>query len=126
MDLFHSAAFDVRANNLISEWPVPGLAIGIVQNNTTASKAFGQANLDHAIPITTDTLFDMASCSKAFTAAALGLLVDDDDLYPYVQWDSPMASLLPDDFVPSGSVCNEGITIEDVLSHVSLSREPPS
>lgn len=119
MDLFNSAAFDARVNSLLSDWPVPGLAIAVVQNGTTASKAFGQADIDHAIPLTTDSLFDMASTSKSLTAASVALLVDDNDAYPYVQWDTTMSSLLPDDFVLSGSGYTEGVTVEDILSHRS-------
>lgn len=118
MDFFNSAAFNLRADSLIAEWPLPGLALAIVQNSITASKAFGNANLDHAIPIATDTLFDIASCSKSFTAASLGLLIDDDDLFTHVQWESTMSSLMPDDFVPSPNGCDGDITIDDVLSHV--------
>ena len=118
MDLFNSAAFDARVHDLMSEWPAPGLAIAIVQNSTVASKAFGQANLNHATPMTTNTLFDIASCSKSFTAASIALFVENDD-YPYVEWDSTMSSLLPDDFAYPGTDYTNNVTVEDILSHRS-------
>lgn len=119
MDLFNSAAFDARVNSLISDWPVPGIAIAIVQNDTIASKAFGWANIKDEVPFTTDTLCDMASTSKSVTAAAVALLIDDNEAYPYVQWDAPMSSLLPDDFLLSGHGYTDNVTVEDILSHRS-------
>lgn len=64
------------------------------------------------------TLFDFASNSKSFTAAALALLVDD-ETYPYVQWRTPVSTLMPDDFVLADSYATKNITIEDILCHRS-------
>ena len=119
MDLFKSVAFDTRVNSILSDWPIPGLAIAIIQNETVASKAFGRANLSFATPFTTDTLCDMASTSKSLTAASVALLIDDNIAYPDVQWDSTMSSLLPEDFILSGNGYTENVTVEDILSHRS-------
>ena len=57
--------------------------------------------------------------SKAFTAAALSLLVDDNEEYPDVQWNAPVSKLIRDDFVLSDSRYTEEVTVEDILSHRS-------
>lgn len=56
--------------------------------------------------------------AKAFTATAISLLVDDDEQFPEVQWTTPVANLIGDDFVLSDSRTNQ-VTVEDILSHRS-------
>ena len=67
--------------------------------------------------VTPETLFHCASMTKAFTAAAVSLLVDDNDNYPNVGWTTPVASLLRDDFVLSNNLYTDQVTVEDILSH---------
>ena len=57
--------------------------------------------------------------SKAFTAAAISFLVDDNERYPDVQWNAPVSKLIRDDFVLSDSRYTEEVTVEDILSHRS-------
>ena len=66
---------------------------------------------------TADTLFDIASSAKCLTAASVGLLIDDNENYPEVQYNATMSSLLPDDFVMSSDDYTRSITVEDILSH---------
>lgn len=56
--------------------------------------------------------------SKSFIAAALSLLVEDDN-FPEVKWTTPVSQLLRDDFVLSDGRYTEQVTIEDILSHRS-------
>ena len=65
-----------------------------------------------------DTLFDCASTSKSFTAAAISLLVDDNEDHPNVQWRTPVSTLVPE-FVLEDSYATANVTIEDILSHRS-------
>ncbi|MBK7556451.1 MAG: beta-lactamase family protein [Flavobacteriales bacterium] len=59
----------------------PGLAIRILRDGSPVySKAFGMADLEHDIPITTSSVFQVASVSKQFTAFALLLLERDGSL----------------------------------------------
>ncbi|GFN12662.1 beta-lactamase/transpeptidase-like protein [Aspergillus tubingensis] len=119
MDLFHSAGFASYVTELMDQQHVPGLAIAIVHNDEIASAGYGHASLDPEIPCTADTLFDIASSAKSLTAAAVGLLVDDNDMFPDIQYDAVMSTLLPEDFVMSGEGYTEGVTVEDILSHRS-------
>ncbi|KAL1845512.1 hypothetical protein Plec18167_008566 [Paecilomyces lecythidis] len=117
MDFFYSPKFSSRVEELMKQYHVPGLAIAIVQNETIASAGYGKASLDPSKPCTPDTLFDTASVGKSLTGASVGLLVNDNERYPEVQYEATMSSLLPDDFVMSGEGYTEGVTVEDILSH---------
>jgi len=68
-------------------------------------------------PVTPSTLFYAGSTTKAFTAATLSLLVDDNDEYSQVQWETPISQLIRDDFVLEDDYYTNHITIEDALSH---------
>ncbi|KAF3926530.1 Beta-lactamase [Arthrobotrys entomopaga] len=117
MEFFQSQKFASRVDSLMSQHHVPGLAIAIVQNGQISSAAYGKASLEPPVQCTTSTIFDIASCSKSLTAASVALLVADNENYPEVQYDTPMCSLLPEDFQMQDVVYTEGITIEDILSH---------
>ena len=69
--------------------------------------------------MTGDTLFDWASNSKSITCSAVALLVQDEDKYPNVKWDTPVSQLLPQDFVLEDEYYTKNVTIEDILSHRS-------
>ncbi len=56
----------------------PGYAVGISKNGKTLfKKGFGSANLDYNIPITSESVFSIASVSKQFTAACIAILILD-------------------------------------------------
>lgn len=93
----------------------PGCALGVVEAGTlTYSNAYGIADLDHLIPNTPETVFDIGSASKQFTAAAVmlaarsGLLSLDDDIRKWMPG-------LPDYGTP--------ITIRHLLAHTSGLRD---
>ena len=70
----------------------PGLAVGIVQDGKLVwSKGYGKLDLAKSDPVTPNTIFFIASMSKAFTAAAIGLLVDDGK----IGFDDPVRNYLP-------------------------------
>ena len=71
----------------------PGGAFAVIQDNELLlSDTFGYANLEHKIRVTEDTVFDIASVSKQFTALAILQLIDDgklqldDDVSQYLDW----------------------------------------
>lgn len=83
-----------EVDRVFADWDkpdAPGCALGIVQNGKLIySKGYGQANLEHNIPITASTVFYIASTSKQFTAASVALLAKqnrlslDDDVRRYL------------------------------------------
>ena len=98
-----------------AEWAVPGLAVAIVKDGEVLlSRGFGVRELMKPEPIDGDTLFAIASNSKAFTAAALAMLEEEGK----VAWDDRVQSHLPwlqlyDPFVSAE------LRIDDLLCHRS-------
>jgi CubicO group peptidase (beta-lactamase class C family) len=74
-------------------WGTPGLAIGIVKDGQVLlAEGFGQRDVERKLPVTSKTRFILGSTTKAFTAMALGILVDDGKL----DWDKPVGLYLPE------------------------------
>jgi CubicO group peptidase (beta-lactamase class C family) len=70
-------AIDSFVEKVMKSFDVPGIAVGIVKDgNLIHAKGYGIRSLANKLPTTEHTLFGIASNSKAFTAAALGILVD--------------------------------------------------
>lgn len=93
----------------------PGCAVGIIQDSQTLfEKGYGLANLDYDQPITPDTVFDIASVSKQFTAMALIMLADEG----VVSLDDDVRKYVPE--VPDyGTV----ITLRQLMNHTSGLRD---
>jgi len=106
---------DAYIDHAMADWKVPGLAIAVVKDDKVVwARGFGRRNLDEPEPVDADTLFAIGSNTKAFTAAALGTLVESGKL----TWDEPMTSLLPGFQLYDPYVTRE-VTLRDLLSHRS-------
>ena len=71
---------------------IPGLALAVARNGKIVKvRGYGIANLEHDVPVTPDTVFELASVTKQFTATAIMLLVEEGK----VQLDDPVAWHLP-------------------------------
>jgi len=70
-----------RVEDFLGKWErenSPGLALALVKDGKVIfQRCLGMANLDYGIPITTRTVFRVASLAKQFTAACIGLLEED-------------------------------------------------
>ncbi|MCY4232316.1 MAG: serine hydrolase [Bacteroidetes bacterium] len=118
--LIIKAPVNAQIDNLFRPWnhdTTPGLAVAIQYRGATLhQKGYGMANLEHHIPITPTSVFDLASVSKQFCAFAIALLIDqgklnlDDDIRTFLLE-------LPD----FGHV----ITIQHLLFHTSGIRDWP-
>src|SRR5437879_1476004 len=65
----------------MTEHRIPGLALAIIQNGKPAkTAAYGLANLELNVPVTPDTVFEIGSVTKQFTAAGILLLAQDGKL----------------------------------------------
>lgn len=97
------------------DWKVPGFAIAIVKDDKVVfAKGYGVRELGKPAPVDADTLFAIASNTKAFTAAALAILVDEGK----IKWDDPVTKYLPF-FQLYDSYVTRELTIRDLLSHRS-------
>ncbi|KAG6995715.1 hypothetical protein G7Y79_00042g078200 [Physcia stellaris] len=138
-----SREFNDLVSSILDHWHVPGLSIAIVDNNSTCSKVIpSRPFLSTTIlpltsihqgygistfpsqPVTPSTLFYTGSTTKAFTAAALALLMDDsNDITsaptspPKLTWRTRLASLIPSSFVLPSSYATTHLTLEDAASH---------
>lgn len=107
--------FDDYVNKALREWEVPGLAIAIVKDDRIVlAKGYGVRKLGDPTPVTERTVFAIGSSSKAFTAAAIAMLVDEGKL----KWDDPVTKYLPDFQLYDPYVTRE-LTVRDLLSHRS-------
>ena len=110
-------AFDLAndVNRALKTFDVPGIAIAIVKDGKViAATGFGVRKLGEAAPVDGKTLFEVASNSKGFTAAALAMLVDEGKL----AWDDPVTKHLPGFQMHDSYVTGE-MTIRDLLTHRS-------
>ena len=96
-------------------WNVPGLGLAIVKNDTVIlAKGFGTRTIGQNEPVDEHTLFAIGSSSKAFTSAAIAMLVDEKK----VSWDDRATKHLPNLKFHDDYVTHE-IRVRDLLSHVS-------
>ena len=97
----------------VAAWKVPGLAIAVVKDGRVVfAKGYGVRELGKPAPVDTQTLFAIGSTTKAMTAAALGMLVDEKK----VRWDDPVVAHLPAFQLADPYVTRE-LTIRDLLTH---------
>ena len=96
-------------------WNVPGLALVIVKDDQIMlARGYGVREMDRPELVDEHTLFAIGSNTKAFTATAIGLLVQEGKL----AWDDPVTKYLPD-FQLYDSHTTQLITIRDLLCHRS-------
>lgn len=107
------AGFDQFMNQTLKDWNAPGVGVGIVvKGKLVFVKGYGYRDYDKKMPITGNTLFQIASNSKLFTAVAIGMEVEKGKL----EWDKPVKK-----FVPAiefyNDELNNTVTMRDMLSH---------
>ncbi|KAI0042675.1 beta-lactamase/transpeptidase-like protein [Auriscalpium vulgare] len=108
---------------------VPGLSVGVVRSDGVAEYGGWGVRSEDGDGMTSDTLFDVGSCSKAFLAAAVGILIDD---YAHgrnstplpaslekLDWDTKLKDLLPGEWELMDHWAHEKADIVDILTHVS-------
>ncbi|MBI3862463.1 MAG: serine hydrolase [Planctomycetia bacterium] len=92
------AGLDEFCRKAIAEWQVPGLALAVIgDGKLQLARGYGVRELGKGAPVTEDTVFSIASCTKSFTAAMLARLVDTGQL----GWDDPLRKHLPEIILPT-------------------------
>jgi CubicO group peptidase (beta-lactamase class C family) len=105
--------FDAWMNQTLKDWNVPAIGVGIVVGDKLVfAKGYGYRDYGQKLPFTANTLYQIASNSKLFTAVSAGFLVEEGKL----TWDKPVR-----DSVPSikfyNDYLNSTVTLRDMLSH---------
>lgn len=109
------AGFDARVESLRNAFRIPGVAIAIVENGrTTLAKGYGVQGLSVPRTVDSDTIFSTGSTGKAFTTAALAILVDRGKL----GWDDKIIDHMPD-FRMYDPWATREMTVRDLLVHRS-------
>jgi CubicO group peptidase (beta-lactamase class C family) len=104
---------DAYVEAAMRDWQVPGLALAIVRNDSVIyARGYGTTEAGGGSPVDEHTLFAIASTTKAMTAAALGMLVDEGR----VAWDDPVTRHLPS-FQLGDPWVSRGLTVRDLLTH---------
>ena len=113
------AGYDAYVNQALATWKVPGAAIAIVRNDSVIyAKGYGLKEIGKPDRVDERTFFAIGSSSKAFTSAAVAMLVDERK----VRWDDAVSKYLPDLQLFDPYATRE-LTVRDILSHRSgLSR----
>jgi CubicO group peptidase (beta-lactamase class C family) len=105
--------FDKEMEQALKDWNMPGLGVGIVKNGKLVFvKGYGYRDYEKKLPITGNTLFQIASNTKLFTAISAGLLVNEGKL----DWDKPIKNYVPSIQFYNNEL-NNTVTIRDMLSH---------
>lgn len=105
--------FREKVNEALNKWDSPSVAIGVIKDGETVfCEGFGMRDTDNALPSDKDTLYQIGSCSKSFTAALAAIMVD----RGLLDWDTPVKKYIPelrfyDDFT------TDHVTMRDLLCH---------
>ncbi|RAK77813.1 beta-lactamase/transpeptidase-like protein [Aspergillus fijiensis CBS 313.89] len=111
--------FDALVEEKLAKWKVPGLTVSVVHGSSTYAKAYGIAEFPDK-KMTVASLFDTCSTTKAFTAALMSMAIDHSKATRTpIRWDTPVSSLIRDDFVLADPYATANTTVEDMLSHRS-------
>ena len=109
------ADLDAWIARSMNEFDVPGMAVTIVKDGrVVVAKGYGVRKLGAPTPVDEHTMFGIGSNTKAFTTAALAMLVDEGKL----AWDDPVYQRLPGFQMYDPYVSHE-MTIRDLLTHRS-------
>ena len=110
-----SAQIDSLTELTLKTFDVPGIAVAVVKDGKVIhAKGYGVRSLNTKLPVDENTLFGIASNSKAFTVAALGILVDEGK----IKWDDKVTDYIPE-FRMYNPYVTEEFTVRDLLTHRS-------
>ena len=108
------AEIDAYAQQVMKDWNQPGMAIAVVRDGKTVfAKGYGVQKIGTNDKVDENTVFAIASNSKAFTTAAISILIDEGKIGG---WDDPVSKYLPE-FRLYNPFVTEDLTIRDLVSH---------
>lgn len=108
------AEIEMEIQKLMERGDIPGLSVFIIRGEEEYTRHFGWQDMENEVPVSAQTLFQIGSCSKAFTALAFMKLLSEKD----ISLDDHVS-----DYLPWFRVYFEGeeqqVTLEQVLHHTS-------
>ena len=113
--IINSKEIDALVEKVLTTFDVPGIAVAVVKDDKVIhSKGYGVRSLKTKEKVDENTLFGIASNSKAFTAAALAMLIDEGRM----KWDDKVTDYIPE-FKMYNPYVTEEFTVRDLLTHRS-------
>lgn len=110
-----SRQIDKIVEKTLKSFNVPGMAVAVIKDGKLViAKGYGITSIDSKKEVDKNTLFAIASNSKAFTTASLAILVEQKKL----AWDDKVTKYIPE-FKMYNSFVTEEFTIRDLLTHRS-------
>src|SRR5437763_1711753 len=108
-------AVDRLVQHTLDAWHIPGAAVAIVINDRVVyANGYGVREIGKSDRVTADTLFEIASTSKAFTTTAAAILVDEKKM----SWDEPVRQYI--DYFHFTDPCADSlVTLRDLVTHRS-------
>lgn len=104
---------DTMALKVLKDWHAAGVTIAVVEKGKVVyTGGFGYRDLEKKLPVTENTQFAIGSCTKAFTASMLGMLVKDGKL----DLDKPVRNYLPE-LKFQNEYTNDHCTLRDMMCH---------
>lgn len=104
---------DTFVAHVLRDWHAPGVSIAVIEKNKIVyTGGFGYRDMDRKLPVTENTLYAIGSCTKAFTAAMIGMLQQEGKL----DIDKPVRDYLPE-LRFRDEYANAHVTLRDMLSH---------
>lgn len=100
--------------NELDRLPIPGAVIGVLHEEQESIAAFGVTSLEHPLPVTEDTLFQIGSITKTYVATAVLRLVEMGE----VELDEPVRTHLPDLKLADETVAAR-VTMRHLLTHTA-------
>jgi CubicO group peptidase (beta-lactamase class C family) len=108
-NLNHLAEF---VTEVMAEKRIPGVAVGILHEGEMATAGFGVTNVNHPLPVTDETLFQIGSITKTYTATAIMQLVEMGKL----DLEATVRTYLPDFKVADEAAASQA-TLRHLLTH---------
>lgn len=109
-----SPTLQERLDDLREEHDVPGASVAVLRDGAVVAAASGTLNLDTGVEATTDSLFQIGSITKVWTATVVLQLVEEGR----VELDAPVRTYLPEFRVADEDV-SEAVTVSHLLTHTS-------
>jgi len=110
---FDKEDFVKRIEKSLVKWSTPGMAIAIIKDDKIVlQKGYGTRKIDENLPVNESTLFSAGSLTKAFTATALAMLVDEGK----IRWDDPVVKYIPSFYLFDPYIAQQ-VSIRDLITH---------
>lgn len=111
-EILSTQEIDALVQETLKEWGIPGIGLAVIyQGHEVRVAGYGVKRRRKSDPVTKDTLFQIASLTKAFTAASAAMLVEEGKL----QWEVPIINYLPS-FQLKDDYATKNMTLRDLLS----------